>query len=254
MKAKVQKMAPVKKVVFGDGKQTEAKKVSKVEVADEAPLQASKALTPKERRNTERFQEVNVNSKEGRAATLKSLGVGEGAAEATEKKGRIWLKWTENRIWIVFPQKGSNFLSTLTKADAVLTRDQVKSALKSERQMNILPGLHDYSEGLWDRVKEHEDVEMALNDGRLILVLQSDVGVTGPMADAPMRKMPDTLDEVSTPMAREMAEGCQDEVVLKRWLESERQGKGRGTVLTELEGQLALVVETEDVVQEANGR
>lgn len=211
----------------------------------------SKKLAPAKKAN---FSEVDANTAEGKAATLKALNVGVGAEKATEKKGRIWLKWTENRVWVIFPAKGSNFLSTLTKADAVLTRDQVKAALKSERQMNVLPGLHDYAESLWDKVKEHEDVEMAVNDGRLILVVQGDTGVKGADAEVPLRKLPETLDEVPTSMARELAEGCQDEVVLKRWIEAEQQGKARGTVLTELEGQLALVQETENVVQEANGR
>jgi hypothetical protein len=177
--------------------------------------------------------------------------VAKGEGKAVEKKGKVWLTWDENRIWVIHPFRGSNMLSTLTKADATLTREQVKELLKQQKQMNVLPGLHEYPEALWDKVKDHEDVEMALNDGRLHLMTEADFGGKGADSDQPARKLPETLDAVATGNARIMAEACQDLDVLRRWLAAEQAGKARGTVLTELEAQIAIVLETENNIQEA---
>ncbi len=178
------------------------------------------------------------------------------AEEAKEKKGRVWLTWDEQRIWVVHPHRGSNLLSTLTAPNAVLSREEVKAQLKLQRQMNILPGLHDYPEALWDKVKDHEDVQMALNDGRLHILTAGDlagknVSVKDP--DALVRELPDSLDEISTGNARLMAEACQDVKTLKRWLQSEEQGKARGVVLTELNTQLAAIADQEELIEDVVG-
>jgi len=172
------------------------------------------------------------------------------APEAKKNNDKVWLTWDEQRIWVIHPTKSSNMLSTLTAPDAVLTREQVKAALKQTRQLNVLPGLHEYPADLWSKCVDHEDVQQALNDGRLRVNTNEDFGQKGD-ALAPAQTLPEALDAVQTGVARVLAENCQDIKVLEKWLEAERMGKARGTILTELEAQIMLCKETDKTLKDA---
>lgn len=164
-------------------------------------------------------------------------------AKATE----VMVNWKEARLLVVHPSQSGSMLSKLGGSNAVLTPEQVKEELEQHKPLTILPGIHAYPAHLWAMAAAHPVIKTKLRDEQLVVITNGLVGkvTEGEKAAEPAAAMPGTLEKVSTSNARDIVEGCLDQELLGKWLEAEKAGQNRPSVLDALKSQMDLLAETD---------
>ena len=190
--------------------------------------------------------------KAGRQTTEERL---EAEEKSKIKDNRVvWLDWREARINKIFPNAYAKATARLTKADEVLSPEEQAELKKTVKFVRLIPDLHSYPVMEWNAIKDHPSVIKLLKNGRLKLWT---VGELDPKADPdnenPIQKLPETLDNVATGNAKELADACSDIKVLKKWKEAEERGKARGTVLQSIDAKMETILEVNDAMDEAGG-
>ena len=159
----------------------------------------------------------------------------------------VMLHWAQTRIVAVhLPQSGS-MLSQLSAPDARMTPEQLEAEQRKQQAVTIVPGTHAYPAADWNAIKDHPTIKALMRDDQLKVVTNAMVGKNADAANAeePSATMPGSLDKVGTANALTLVEGCTDLDLLKRWLDREKSGQKRTSIVNALESQVALVKDTD---------
>lgn len=182
--------------------------------------------------------------KPGKQSEVKRLEAEESAKK--DSKGVVWLDWKEARLNTIYPSAYAKASSRLTKADEVLSPEEQAELKKTVKKVRLIPGLNSYSIAEYNAIKDHPSVIKKFKDGRLKLWTKEELNPKDNSGDEkPIQSLPDSLDEVATASAKELAESCGDLKLLKKWLKSEEAGKARGVVLGAIEAKIEDIEEVE---------
>lgn len=154
----------------------------------------------------------------------------------------------EQRLVVVHHSQSGALLTKVLGPNDVLTAEQAAEELMLQKPVNIVPGLHPYRRRVWDAIRNHPHVKNLLADGLLVVQTKAALGqalAKGEDMNTTAKSLPKTLANVAVQVARDLADGVQDKVLLKMWLDGENLGQRRQSVVDALQTQLDRISEND---------